>query len=835
MDCVTEAPSWANISENSSSSFVDTRSEPAAYYGKDVDRIMKRAIQQQAADPPSTQQLQQQPSSSSSTTTSSVTKPMSLSAKISGDKSTLFKQQQQKQQQPTATSKGNNYERSSQVSTATSSGGRSKKSKKSTVGKTLPKNTTTTTSVVSVSSSSNKQTPGRSNTSSSAMGGGGSIKSSHQGGGNSIKSQTTHRSKKSSNSTINYHPGQTLAISSPPTSNKHQLDPPPASPSTYVDTSSNSTSCGGGDPPSVCSSVGSRGEISLGSNSHYTRNSSTSSRTGGNISRRSRRSNASSSQRSSRKSPSKSSSTIRSRRTNQEPEEEQILQVWNEVDDEDLLDEESQYIAQEHRSIESVGEDEDDNDEQNECVPYDPEEEGYSRTSSSNESSESYYSNEEGEDDNDDDDSATRVSELCSAVGRALAIRNKEEEEEKYNRSDSNNARAIVTSDDYGGVNSYYESGGIISTSSQTLPTTTSDQQQIINKSVSGNNSSTPYLSKAIDNYNGISMGMVPINSTIYEAYDHTFVTCPESLRFKFLYTFLKKNLDKKIMIFFSTTNSAKFHSKLLNHFHITTLLMHGKMRREKFINQFFKFSDLDEGILCATDVAGRDLDIPPSVDWVIQYEPPEDPSEYILRVARISCDSDRVGRSLLFLNCGEKSGFLKYYSSASIPVSEFEIPVDRLADVQSHIEHHVNENEKLLRYARDAYGSYLIAYASHGFRDVYNVHDLNKGDVSMAFGLVGSGNGGEYGYNDDDNTAETDTLATFSCVGENGLGYDKLDKREGTRKTWKKKEKTETKSKSWMKGEKTWPHSQIKVHPKFKGGGGSSSHHGHHSQDGSY
>ena len=822
MDCVTEAPSWANISEGSS--FIDTRSEPAAYYGKDVDRIMKRAIQQQQhqqqADPPPTQQQEKQQPSSSSTTSSVAKQPMSLSAKISSDKSILLKQQQQ-QKQPT-TNKGNNYERSSQVSTATSSGGRSKKSKKSTassstaaVSKSSQKNTT------SSSSSSKKQTTAGRTTSSSSSSAIGSTKSQSnnttKGGSGSIKSQNTIKSKKSS-STISYHPGQTLTIV--PT----KLDPPPASISTYDDDeveaagyvypSSNSV-C---DPPSVSSSVGSRGEVSLGSN--YSRNSSKKSSV-----RSSRRSNASTSQRSSKKSSSR-------RTTNQEPEEEQVLQVWNEVDDEE--DEESQYIAQEHRSIAtpySVGEEEED-------VPYNPEE-GYSRTSS-NESSESYYSNE---DDGEDDDSATRVSELCSAVGRALAIR-----KEEYNRSDSNNARAIVSSDDYGGVNSYY--GSDVSGSSQTL--TTSDrqqQQQIVTTDEYGNKittttsssivsaatnksaSSTPYLSKAVDNYNAV----VPINSTIYEAYDHTFVTCPESLRFRFLYTFLKKNLDKKIMIFFSTTNSAKFHSKLLNHFHISTLLMHGKMRREKFINQFFKFSDLEEGILCATDVAGRDLDIPPSVDWVIQFEPPEDPSEYILRVARISCDSDRVGRSLLFLNMGEKSGFLKYYASASIPVSEFEIPVDKLADVQSHIEYHVNENERLLRYARDAYGSYLIAYASHGFRDVYNVHDLNKADVSMAFGLVGGGNGAEYGY-DDDNTAETDTLATFSCVGENGLGYDKLDKRGGGdgRKKWKKKEKTETKKKSWMKGEKTWPHSQIKVHPKFKGGG-SSSHHGHHSQDGSY
>ena len=145
----------------------------------------------------------------------------------------------------------------------------------------------------------------------------------------------------------------------------------------------------------------------------------------------------------------------------------------------------------------------------------------------------------------------------------------------------------------------------------------------------------------------------------------------------------------------------------------------------------------------------------------------------------------------------------------------EFEIP-SSLADVQSHIEYHVNESERLLRYAKDAYGSYLIAYASHGFRDVYNVHDLHKEDVAIAFGIV------ESDTHDDDKTAETDTLATpFSCVGGDS-GLDKIDSRRsgsgrGDRNKWEKKEKS--KNKSWMKGEKSWPHSQIKMHPKFKSG----------------
>jgi len=202
--------------------------------------------------------------------------------------------------------------------------------------------------------------------------------------------------------------------------------------------------------------------------------------------------------------------------------------------------------------------------------------------------------------------------------------------------------------------------------------------------------------------------------------------------------------------------------------------------KREKFISTFLKFSDLNEGVLCTTDESGRDLDIPPSVDYVLQFDAPADPSEYIIRIGRISCDSDRVGRSILFLNPGEK-GFLKYYDAAAIPASEFELP--RLADIQSKIESRVNEDDKMLQLAKNAYGSYLIAYASHGFRDVYNVHDLNKDDVAAAFGLVST-------PGDDDEDDDTYRAG-----------------RKSSRST----------QNDWMRGKKkVWPHCRVKVHPSF-------------------
>jgi hypothetical protein len=68
-------------------------------------------------------------------------------------------------------------------------------------------------------------------------------------------------------------------------------------------------------------------------------------------------------------------------------------------------------------------------------------------------------------------------------------------------------------------------------------------------------------------------------------------------------------------------------------------------------------------------------------------------------------------------------------------------------------------------------FGAYLIAYASHGFRDVYNVHDLNKGEVAEAFGLVGELAPWNDDNGDDDLTvAEMGTVMTTLEVGHDRI-----------------------------------------------------------------
>ena len=248
------------------------------------------------------------------------------------------------------------------------------------------------------------------------------------------------------------------------------------------------------------------------------------------------------------------------------------------------------------------------------------------------------------------------------------------------------------------------------------------------------------------------------------------FVTCPSDQRFLLLFTFLKKNKKKKIMVFFSSCNSVKFHGELLNYIDVPVMDIHGRQKQVKRTTTFFQFCKSDSGTLLCTDgksiilflpilprwpscfvshffwlavytnddphtVAARGLDIP-KVDWIIQFDPPDDPKEYIHRVGRTARGATGSGRALLFLT-PEETGFLRYLKAAKVALNEYEFPTHKVANVQSQLQRLIESNYYLNRAARDAYRSYLLAYASHSHRDIFNVHELDLQAVGTAFGFT--------------------------------------------------------------------------------------------------
>jgi ATP-dependent RNA helicase DDX18/HAS1 len=162
---------------------------------------------------------------------------------------------------------------------------------------------------------------------------------------------------------------------------------------------------------------------------------------------------------------------------------------------------------------------------------------------------------------------------------------------------------------------------------------------------------------------------------------------------------------------------------------------IHGRQKQMKRTTTFFQFCKSQSGTLLCTDVAARGLDIP-AVDWIIQFDPPDDPKEYIHRVGRTARGATGCGRALLFLS-PEETGFLKYLKAAKVTLNEYEFPSTKVANVQKQLEKLVESNYYLNRTARDAYRSYLLSYASHANRDIFNVHALDLQAVGKAFGFT--------------------------------------------------------------------------------------------------
>ena len=209
----------------------------------------------------------------------------------------------------------------------------------------------------------------------------------------------------------------------------------------------------------------------------------------------------------------------------------------------------------------------------------------------------------------------------------------------------------------------------------------------------------------------------------------------PSEQRFLLLFSFLKRNRNKKkIMVFFSSCNSVKFHSELLNYVDIQVKDIHGNQKQTKRTATFFDFCNAKQGILLCTDVAARGLDIP-QVDWIIQFDPPDDPKEYIHRVGRTARGTKGKGKALLFL-LPEEIGFLRYLRKAKVPLNEYEYPKSKISNVQSQLEKLIEKNYYLRQSAKSAYRSYLLAYNSHHLKDVYNVHQLDLAMAAKSFGF---------------------------------------------------------------------------------------------------
>ncbi|GAA5800810.1 ATP-dependent RNA helicase [Helicostylum pulchrum] len=195
------------------------------------------------------------------------------------------------------------------------------------------------------------------------------------------------------------------------------------------------------------------------------------------------------------------------------------------------------------------------------------------------------------------------------------------------------------------------------------------------------------------------------------------FVVVEADKRFLLLFTFLRKNQKKKVIVFFSNCNAVKYYAELLNYIDVPVMELHGRQKQQKRTSTFFEFSEASKGILLCTDVAARGLDM---ITFIVG------------RTAR----AGGKGKSLLFLLPSE-IGFLKYLKDAKVPLNEYQFPDNKITNVQSQLEKLIEKNFYLNQSARDAFRSYLQAYATYHHKKIFDVDNLDLAKVAKSFGFA--------------------------------------------------------------------------------------------------
>jgi ATP-dependent RNA helicase DDX18/HAS1 len=184
----------------------------------------------------------------------------------------------------------------------------------------------------------------------------------------------------------------------------------------------------------------------------------------------------------------------------------------------------------------------------------------------------------------------------------------------------------------------------------------------------------------------------------------------------------LREHTTPKKLIFFFTSSIPQVKD------------IHGKQKQARRSSTFAEFCAAETGALLATDVAARGLDIP-AVDWIVQFDPPDDASEYIHRVGRTARGAHGKGRALLFL-MPQELGFLKHLRAGRVPLAEYDFPASKVANVQSQLERLVAKNYYLHAAAKEAYRGYVLAYNSHALKDAFDVHTLDLGAIAKSLGM---------------------------------------------------------------------------------------------------
>ena len=252
------------------------------------------------------------------------------------------------------------------------------------------------------------------------------------------------------------------------------------------------------------------------------------------------------------------------------------------------------------------------------------------------------------------------------------------------------------------------------------------------------------------------------------------FTILPGRLRLPFLSAFCNIYGKRgKIVVFLATCDSVDFHhaflqgiqnwpkvrgvhqnsrsSKPKSNEGPSVYRLHANLKQQERMDAYYKFVSTPNGVLFCTDVAARGLDLP-AIDWILQYDTPNEVSDYIHRIGR-TARSGRSGKStiilyekeLSFLDILRRRGMtlreLKWQDTARLlegaGVKETQ-QEELLMRYQKMFEQKILDDKNLLLQCRLAFQATIRAYAAKSteVKKCFVLQNLHLGHLATSFGL---------------------------------------------------------------------------------------------------
>ncbi|XP_042272151.1 probable ATP-dependent RNA helicase DDX10 [Thunnus maccoyii] len=218
---------------------------------------------------------------------------------------------------------------------------------------------------------------------------------------------------------------------------------------------------------------------------------------------------------------------------------------------------------------------------------------------------------------------------------------------------------------------------------------------------------------------------------------EQSYVLCELHQKVNMLYSFIRSHLQKKTIVFFACCKEVQYLFRTFCRLRpgIPVLALHGKQQQMKRVEVYNDFLRKQNAVLFATDIAARGLDFP-AVNWVLQFDCPEDADTYIHRVGRTARYKEG-GEALLLLLPSEEKGMVAQLQEKKVPINKIQVNPDKLQSVQQKLEAFLAQEKEQKERAQRCFVSYLRSVYLMKNKDVFDVFKLQIHEYAVSLGLA--------------------------------------------------------------------------------------------------